>query len=39
MTMGRFPVLLGMRVKPSGKPFYGRDSFAPVIMKIRTINN
>lgn len=39
MITGRFPVLLGRRVKLSGKPFCGRDSFAPVIMKIRTINN
>lgn len=39
MTTGRVPVLLGMRVKLSRKPFCGRDSFAPVIVKIRTINN
>lgn len=36
MTMGRFLILSGMRVRLSRKPFCGRDTSAPII---RTRNN
>lgn len=37
ITMGRFLILSGMRVRLSRKPFCGRDTSAPII--IRTRNN
>lgn len=35
MTMGRFLILSGMRVRLSRKPFCGRDTSAPIIIRTR----
>lgn len=35
MTVGRFPILSGMRVRLSRKPFCGRDTSALIIIRAR----
>lgn len=38
MTVGRFPILSGMRVRLSRKPFCGRDTSALIIIRARNNN-